>query len=245
MDWSEEIASKYDGWAESRQGQFVLQHEKRLFQRLLSPWPRRRQTLLEPGCGTGIFLEFFWEAGFDVSGIDSSSAMLARARKRLGSKAELHLGQVEDLPFEDNEFDFVALITVLEFCSNPEAVIKEAARVARKGLVIGFLNKHSLYYLTHGLNYPGVRKSLLRQARWFSWWQMRKIIRNVVGPKKVYARSVLPGTTLFWRDLPGLKHFYKILWPPFVGSFVGVRVDLIKVAPIQTPLMVLGSEPAN
>ena len=94
MDWSEEIASKYDGWAESRQGQFVLQHEKRLFQRLLSPWPRRRQTLLEPGCGTGIFLEFFWEAGFDVSGIDSSSAMLARARKRLGSKAELHLGQV-------------------------------------------------------------------------------------------------------------------------------------------------------
>ncbi|WP_457570568.1 class I SAM-dependent methyltransferase [Desulfovulcanus sp.] len=245
MDWSEEIAYKYDAWAETRLGKFALKCEKRLIQCLVSTWPRRRQTLLELGCGTGIFLEFFWEAGFDVSGIDNSSAMLARARKRLGSKAELHLGQVEDLPFEDNEFDFVALITVLEFCSNPETVIKEAARVARKGMVLGFLNKHSLYYLTHGLNYPGARKSLLRQARWFSWWEMRKIIYISLGSQNTCARSVLPGCPLFWRDCAGLKYLHKILWPPFVGSFIATRIDLIKTATIQTPLMVLGSEPAN
>ncbi|MBT8763117.1 class I SAM-dependent methyltransferase [Desulfohalobiaceae bacterium Ax17] len=245
MPWSDEIAEKYDSWAETRSGQFALEQEKRLIQRLVSTWPRRRQKLLELGCGTGIFLEFFWEAGFDVSGIDSSRGMLARARKRLGHRVELHLGRAEDLPFEDNEFDFVAIITVLEFCEHPETVIKEAARVARKGMVIGFLNKHSLYYLTHGLNYPGARKSLLRQARWYSWLEMRKIIYKTLGPQKTCSRSVLPGSPLFWRDCAGLKYLHKILWPPFVGSFIGMRIDLIKTATIQTPLMIFGSEPAN
>ncbi|NCC94898.1 MAG: methyltransferase domain-containing protein, partial [Opitutae bacterium] len=46
----------------------------------MAPWPRRKQKLLDIGCGTGMFLEFFWSCGFDLTGMDKSPDMLARAR---------------------------------------------------------------------------------------------------------------------------------------------------------------------
>ena len=49
----------------------------------------------------------------------------------LGNRAGLFPGRAEDLPFEDNEFDIVTLITCLEFVENPEEALAEALRVAK------------------------------------------------------------------------------------------------------------------
>jgi SAM-dependent methyltransferase len=117
--------------------------------------------------------------------------MLEAARARLGSLADLHLGDAEHLPFDDNEYDFAVLLTVLEFCPDPGLALREAARVARKGLIIGYLNRFSLHWLfTQGL--PGRRAgSHLGRARWFFPWEMRfghdelgtgPICRRAAGP---------------------------------------------------------------
>jgi SAM-dependent methyltransferase len=53
----------------------------------LAPGAERR--LLDIGCGTGIVADRFQQAGYEVTGIDISEAMLRRARTRLGETATL------------------------------------------------------------------------------------------------------------------------------------------------------------
>lgn len=143
MHWDPD---RYEQWFDTPHGQFALEREVQLLQAVLAGWPRRGRKLLEIGCGTGLFLEHLYQMGFDVSGIDSSPDMIMAARQRFGNRAELYHGDGELLPFIDNEFDYAFLWSVLEFTDDPAAMLAEAARVAEKGLLIGFLNRNSLYY---------------------------------------------------------------------------------------------------
>lgn len=234
--WSEETAHKYEQWGNSPMGRYVLTREKRFLQHMVSPWPRRKQQLLEVGCGTGFFLKTFWEAGFDVTGLDRSPGMISQARARMGDRVDFHLGVAEELPFNDNEFDFVALITVLEFCNDPGQALREAHRVARKGILVGFLNRCSFYYLSHGRKRKGRKPGLLQTGNWFSWPEMKRLVEKNVGTHPVQARSILPGPSSSWRECPGLNQLNALPLPPWCGSFGVVRVDLYG-KPVVTPLL--------
>ncbi|MFP4083994.1 MAG: class I SAM-dependent methyltransferase [Desulfonatronovibrio sp.] len=233
---SEKTAREYDHWFKTEAGQFAFNQEKRLIQHLISSWPRKKQRLLDIGCGTGVFLELFWEAGFDVYGIDASATMLSRARERMGTKADLHLGKAQYLPFDDNEFDFSAIVTVLEFCAEPEKVLLEAARVTKKGILVCFLNRNSLYYLSKKLARSG-RTGLTSNARWFTHKEIKNMVADNMGPKNIFSLSVLPGSRFMWKDRSMLKYINQIFWPPCLGSFVAMRVEILEMAPIMTPLM--------
>jgi len=239
--WDTEAAARYESWFQTPAGAFALQAEKRLLHRLISCWPRRCQSLLEVGCGTGLFLESFYEAGFDVTGLDSSQDMLAAARKRLGHKAELQCGTASCLPFDDREFDFVAMLTVLEFLPKPLEALQEARRVARKGLLVAFLNRHSLYYLSHGLELPFLRASAMRRAHWFSPREMRRMLQQVAPNRPVSLRGVLPGPDWTWRDTPPLGWCNSLVLPLCLGAYGAARVNLFENAPL-TPLPAFAKE---
>src|SRR5260370_16921350 len=53
-------------------------------------------------------------------------------------------GDAQALQFENQRFDLVAIITTLEFVTDPVQALQEAMRVARQGLLLGVLNRHSL-----------------------------------------------------------------------------------------------------
>ncbi|GAA6527464.1 methyltransferase domain-containing protein [Intrasporangium sp. DVR] len=91
----------------------------------------RGSRVLDVGCGTGTQLERYLAAGCDVAGIDTSPAMLARARERLGPAADLRLADAQRIPFGDAKFDVVTATLVLHELSplEREAVGKEMARV--------------------------------------------------------------------------------------------------------------------
>ncbi|PTN31680.1 class I SAM-dependent methyltransferase [Desulfonatronum sp. SC1] len=233
---NKEQAAVYDRWHETETGTFALAQEKRLLQHFMAPWTRRQQKLLEVGCGPGRFLQFFWESGFDVSGLDASPAMLELARERLGNRAELHLGQAEHLPFRDKEFDVVALLTLLEFCPDPEPVLQEALRVARKAVLVTFLNKHSLYALARRSGLRRKKNGFLRNVRWFSWWEISALLRKQAGPRPMISQSVLIGPQRTWSAKSCWRKLNCRLWPPFVGAYAGVRYDLVGDAPL-TPIM--------
>lgn len=82
-------------------------------------------------------------------GLDVSAPMLQEARRRR-SKSCL-LTDARALPFGDAVFDLVALIATLEFISEPARALDEAVRVARQGLLVGTLNRWSLYALRRRL----------------------------------------------------------------------------------------------
>src|SRR5215210_3935634 len=64
------------------------------------------QSVLDVGCGTGVFLREAAAAGAEPFGLDASDALLAIARERL-PEADLRLGDMQFMPHADNSFDVV------------------------------------------------------------------------------------------------------------------------------------------
>ena len=229
MLWDAHDLARYEKWHHTEAGAFALAQEFRLLARLTATWPRRGRTLLDIGCGHGVFLEFFHGAGFDVSGLDKSPVMLAAARQRLGHVADLRLGEASHLPFDDNSFDYASLLTVLEFVDDPQAVLLEAARVAKRGLIVGYLNGFSLYRLVSG------KGRFLSQARWYFPWRMRAMAHEVLGHAPLRERSVLLGPPATWRrGFPFFKVGRMVL-PPWLGAYGAIAANLESTPPL-TPL---------
>jgi len=239
MDWD---ASRYEEWFATPEGRFALGAERHLLDSVVAEWPRRNQRVLEIGCGTGLFQHILFDDGFSVAGLDKSPGMIAAARRRLGPDAELYVADGEALPFADNEYDFCVLWTVLEFCDDPGKVLAEAARVAAKGLLVGFLNRHSAYWLTRGCAWPWNRGHLLCGARWFTWPEMRALALIHTGKTPARTRSVLPGPPCTWKDAQPWRFANSLVLPPMLGAICAMRIDLVDYQPL-TPIYSWSTEP--
>lgn len=75
-------------------------------------------SLLDIGCGTGLFLHTARNYGYDVSGIDVSQTALKFARESF--KLNVSEKKVEDLISQNKKYDFVTLWHVLEHFANPK-----------------------------------------------------------------------------------------------------------------------------
>jgi len=85
------------------------------------------QSLLDVGCGAGMFASMASARGLLVSGIDASDALLAIARERAPS-ADFRVGDLEDLPFPGESFDAVTGFNAYQFATNPVAALSAAGR---------------------------------------------------------------------------------------------------------------------
>lgn len=137
------VAASYDDYYHTEFGIRVDAIEKELVTALISDAPRGH--MLDLGCGTGHWTEFFLHQGFTVTGIDHSAAMLEVARSK-AIDAEFIQANAEDLPLADESQSFIASITMLEFVNNPGKIIREMHRVLRPNgyLLIGGLNADSV-----------------------------------------------------------------------------------------------------
>ena len=88
---------------------------------------RLGQRVLVVGVGTGQDLAHL-PAGAEVTGVDLSPAMLARASDR-GTGATLREMNAEQLEFPDDSFDVVLFSFVLSVVADPTRALAEAARV--------------------------------------------------------------------------------------------------------------------
>lgn len=87
-------------------------------------------SLLDIGCGLGVFLE-----SVNVkkkTGVDLDPECIEITKKYV-PEAELHVADACALPFPDETFDTVVAICLLEHVENPTAFIKEAYRVTKIG----------------------------------------------------------------------------------------------------------------
>ena len=220
MEFNADVASKYDEWYRRGEGRYADALEKELFQRLVQP--RRGQSLLEVGCGTGHNLEFFQRLGLDVTGIDPSEPMLQIAARRLGSGARLLLGQANGLEFDDNSFDIVALVTLLEFIPDLAGALKEAARVAREKIYIGVLNKASILGIARRVE-SGFRKSIYNHARFYTIWEIEGMVKGALGRVSLTWESALffpLGWHRYCRRIDRSLSFHR---NPF-GAFLGICI---------------------
>ncbi len=101
------------------------------------------QTVLDVGCGDGLFLRLLKEKGIAGVGIDASDEAVRKCREK-GLEASVVDLSSDPLPFGDSSFDAVTLLDVLEHIYAPEELLREAARVAKRSIIISVPNFNSL-----------------------------------------------------------------------------------------------------
>src|SRR5262245_54047621 len=70
--------------------------------------------VLDIGCGAGVFLRLVADRGAEPVGIDASESLIALAGRRV-PEGELQVGDMESLPYDDDDFDLVTGFTSFFF----------------------------------------------------------------------------------------------------------------------------------
>lgn len=211
-------ARLYDSWYSSPPGRSMERLVGRSLPKLLDPHPGER--VLDVGCGEGNHLLLFQRLGLDVCGVDASPYMIRRARKRLGSRANLRVGNAHDLPFEDNEFDLAVLINTLEFLDDPVTALREVGRVTRRRVFIAVMNRFSSYGLL-SKSRSLFRKSIFKHATLYSLWEIKFYFHRAFGRSPIAWQSGhMEGSLL--EKVSGHWPFDSF---PF-GSFLCVATDV-------------------
>jgi len=90
----------------------------------------RRPQILDVGCGTGANLFMLAELG-EVEGVDISPQTIAFCQAR--GLSNVRLGAAEALPYDDNQFDLVTALDVVEHLDDDVGALREMRRVIRPG----------------------------------------------------------------------------------------------------------------
>jgi 2-polyprenyl-3-methyl-5-hydroxy-6-metoxy-1,4-benzoquinol methylase len=94
---------------------------------LLAPWYEavlghahvgQGSRVLDVGCGAGLFVHMAAQRGAVVSGLDATPEFIAVARDRTPG-ADLRVGEMEALPYENQAFDLVTGFNSFQFAADP------------------------------------------------------------------------------------------------------------------------------
>jgi len=178
----------YAKWRASRLGRITDALEEELILEVAGDVAGRR--MLDVGGGDGKLVQLFARKQAQVTIMDMDSRMLDAVRHRFadaGLPVETVEGDAARLPFPDNSFDIVTVVTVLCFVEDAGQAVAEMARVLRPGgvLLLGELNRYSLWAAWRRL------RGWLGSATWRSVH-----FRTPAGLKKLVVRAGLRVTVL-------------------------------------------------
>ena len=122
-------------------------------------------SMLDVGCGTGVMLTMMKKEYPDMEafGIDLSDQMIVQAKKYNNHGIYLQIGDVENIPWPDDEFDLLTCNASFHHFPDPMQSLKEMNRVlkAEGKLIIadpwwpGMVRRAINYYLKSPFNLSG------------------------------------------------------------------------------------------
>jgi ubiquinone/menaquinone biosynthesis C-methylase UbiE len=159
---------------------YVKKEEKNIFVNLISDQPFNRGRILDIGCGTGEFTQFF-KGNNCIFGADVSSEMIVKARRKMPNVNFIR-ADVCHLPFKDSVMDFVSIVGLLEYFKEQRKPLFEASRALRDNcsIVISF-SKESIFNLPRkiwGIDYYAKNENEMKELLAIS---DLKIIKKVEG----------------------------------------------------------------
>lgn len=127
-----------------------------------------RPHILDVGCGTGANLEMLSQFG-DAEGVDVSHDALAFCRER-GLKNVRH-GEAEKLPYEDETFDLVTALDVVEHLDDDLAGLREMQRVLKPG-------GRALFFVPAFKFLWGVQDDISHHRRRYRIPELRRVVKE-------------------------------------------------------------------
>lgn len=202
-----------------------------LRQRQIMPGAR----ILDVACGAGLVSLPLAQAGYHVTGIDLAPGAIEEARRRTpeAADARFEVGDAYALDAEDDSYDAVLLLDMLEHVERPGDAIAEAARVVRPGGVVLFhtFNKTPLAWALaiHGFKVvaPGGPKHI-HVYRLFIPPRDLRTMHTQSGLDVAELRGVHPvPNRAFWRSVVRRRvdpdFSFEVGGPPWIG-YIGHAV---------------------
>lgn len=92
----------------------------------------KKHSILDLGCGTGeLLFRLHKEKQPKLAGIDISPEMIKIANEKIGQNIDLKIGDAEELPWDDNKFDFVLCTYSFHHYPRPQKSLLEVYRVLK------------------------------------------------------------------------------------------------------------------
>jgi len=162
--------------------------------------------VLDVATGTGmVAAALARRTGAHVVALDQSSDMLGGLRARLArdpllaASIEPRLGEAEALPFPDAAFDALTFTYLLRYVDDPEATLRELARVVKPGGFVGMVEfgvpsrrvLRALWRVHTRVGLPLLGRLISRE--WYA-------VGRFLGPsiEDLYARFPLPALVALW-----------------------------------------------
>lgn len=169
--WTDDIGTRqgYEWWAATydEPGNPLIAIEEPVVRALLEQLPRGRA--VDVACGTGRVTSILATLGHDVIGVDSSDAMLNRARSKvLAPTASFVLGDLLALPLPPASVDLAVCCLALSHQPDIDVALAQLAQVVRPGghIVTSDVHVASLYLGgVAGVRDPGGRMHLMPATR--------------------------------------------------------------------------------
>lgn len=143
------MVNDYDKFAKERQDKILKKGkkshkfvEKPMMMGMLRNLSGKKVLML--GCGTGDESKILEDFGAtDIYGIDLSEVSIELAKETY-PQCEFVVGDMNNLPYDDESFDFVYSSLVIHYSDNPEKVYKEIYRVLKQDGYLLFSVGHPL-----------------------------------------------------------------------------------------------------
>jgi len=140
--------------------------------------------ILDLGCGSGIAAKYFQDFfKAKVFGVDVRDNRLV--------KIPFKIIDGKNLPFENDSFDVVLINYVLHHCEDPESLLREAKRVAKRIIIFedlpeGFLAK--LRCKIHQIIFPGGKKifNFKKRVEWQKIFE--KLGLKIIAQDRVFTK---------------------------------------------------------
>jgi ubiquinone/menaquinone biosynthesis C-methylase UbiE len=191
------IAHSYDEQLARHIREFLLIKKTRLTVKTLKKYGISKGRGIDLGCGTGWYLKNISEYGYEMTGIDSSELLVGEAKKNnRNNRVLIKEGNILELEFSDNSFDFAYCINSLHHLRNYGEIDKafsESHRILKKGglFIIHELNTFFLFRIY--LNYIFPLTNKIDRFGGESWLEPKALLKqNLFEVRELYYYTFFP-----------------------------------------------------
>lgn len=135
---------------------------------------QKNLSILDVGGGHGQLSLPLARGGYDVTVLGSSAECAQRIKTEVESgKIRFQVGNIVEMPFDDDSFDVVVSIRLLPHCERWGDLVKEMCRVAKQCVIVDYPTNQSLNCLSGALF--GAKKKIEGNTRPYALFSHKEV----------------------------------------------------------------------